>query len=148
MKLDAKRVGALKLGGKKDAIFFDDEMPGFGYRLRLGGGGKMLRSWVVQYRRGGATRRFLLGSAAVLGAEAARAAAKKALAKVALGEDPQADKRARRDKDRLSLRSVTDEYLALKACEVRPKTLREITRYLTAPPFNPLPGMPAANATR
>jgi integrase len=148
MKLDAKTVGALKLDGKKDAIFFDDDMPGFGYRLRLGGGGKVLRSWVVQYRRGGATRRFLLGSAAVLGAEAARAAAKKALAKVALGEDPQADKRARRDKDRLSLRSVIDEYFALKAREVRPKTLREITRYLTGPAFKPLHAIPVDTVTR
>ena len=148
MKLDAKSVAALKLDGKKDAIFFDDAMPGFGYRLRLGGGGKVLRSWVVQYRRGGATRRILLGSAEVLGAEPARAAAKKLLAKVALGEDPQADKRARRDKDRLSLRSVIDEYLALKAREIRPKTLREVTRYLTGPAFKPLHGMPVDRVSR
>ncbi len=56
---------------------------------------------------------MLLGSADVLGAEQARAAAKKMFAKVALGEDPQADKADRRDKDRLSLRSVVDEYLAI-----------------------------------
>ena len=148
MNLTAKSVAALKLDGKTDVIFFDDDMPGFGYRLRLGGGGKVLRWWVVQYRRGGATRRFLLGSAAVLGAEAARAAAKKVLAKVALGEDPQADKHARRDKDRLSFRSVIDEYLALKAREVRPKTLREITRYLTGPAFKPLHGMPVDKVSR
>jgi integrase len=148
MKLDAKTVAGLDLDDKRDAIFFDEGMPGFGYRLRLGSGGKVMRSWIVQYRRAGATRRILLGSAAVLGAEAARAAAKKVLAKVALGDDPQADKRARRDKDRLSFRSVTDEYLALKAREVRPKTLREITRYLTGPAFKPLHGMPVDKVSR
>ena len=68
MKLTAKTVAALKLDGKDDVIVFDDSMPGFGYRLRLGAGGKVLRSWVCQYRHGGATRRLLLGAATVLGA--------------------------------------------------------------------------------
>jgi hypothetical protein len=75
MKLDAKTVAGLDLDDKRDAIFFDEGMPGFGYRLRLGSGGKVMRSWIVQYRRAGATRRLLLGSAEVLGAEAARMAA-------------------------------------------------------------------------
>src|SRR5262245_1683690 len=148
MRLDARSVAALKLDGKTDAIYFDDAMPGFGYRLRLGSGGKMMRSWIAQYKRAGATRRITLGSADVLGAEAARAAAKKVLAKVALGEDPAADRRDRRDKDKLSLRSVIDEYLGLKAREVRPKTLREITRYLTGPAFKALHSMPVDTVTR
>lgn len=67
------------------------EMRGFGFRLRRSGG-KTLRSWVVQYKRAAATRRVTLGPAEVLGAEAARVAAKKLLAKVALGEDPQAER--------------------------------------------------------
>ena len=108
----------------------------------------MLRSWVVQYRRGGATRRLLLGSAAVLGAEAARAAAKKALAKVALGEDPQAERVDRRGKDKLSLRSVVDEYLATKERDVRPRTFRELKRYLTGSFFKPLHAIPVDTVTR
>jgi integrase len=142
MKLIARSIDVLTLpSSKTDHIEWDDEMKGFGFRLRLGSGGKVLKSWVAQYKRAGATRRILLGSAEVLGAEAARAAAKKVLAKVALGEDPAADKRERRDKDKLSLRSVIDEYLALKARELRPKTMREITRYLTGTYFKPLHGM-------
>jgi integrase len=148
MKLDAKADAALKLGGKTDAIFFDDSMVGFGYRLRRGSGGKVLRSWIVQYRRAGASRRILLGSAEVLSAEQAKAAAKKVLAKVALGGDPAADRRERRDKDKLSLRSVIDEYLALKARELRPKTMREITRYLTGTYFKPLHGMAIDKVSR
>jgi Arm DNA-binding domain len=114
MKLDAKTVAELSLDGKTDVIHFDADLAGFGYRIRLAAGGKVLRSWVVQYRRAGASRRLLLGSAGVLSAEQARAAAKKILARIALGEDPQADRAARRGKDRLSLRPLIDEYLAAK----------------------------------
>ena len=147
MKLDAKTVAALKLAGKQDAIYFDDQLAGFGYRLRAGAGGKVLRSYVAQYRRAGATRRVLLGSAEVLSAEQARAAAKKLLAKVALGEDPQRDKIARVSKDRLTVHAVVDEYLAAK--QVRPKTRKEITRYLTDPGyFKPLHAMPIDTVTR
>ena len=66
MKLDSKTVAALTLAGKKDAIFFDDVVKGFGFRLRAGAGGKTLRTWIAQYRRAGATRRMLIGSAEVL----------------------------------------------------------------------------------
>ena len=149
MNLTAKSVAALKLDGKTDLIVFDDAMPGFGYRLRRShDGSKTLRSWVTQYKRAGATRRVTLGSAEVLSAEQARNMARKLLGKVANGEDPAADRRERRDKDRLSLRSVIDEHLALKAGEVRVKTMRELRRYLTGPYFRPLHGMPVDQVSR
>src|SRR5262245_21073330 len=144
MKLTAKTVNALTLPpGKGDVIFFDEAMPGFGYRLRLGAGGKVLRSWVVQYRRAGATRRMLLGSAEVLGTEAAREAAKKALGAVALGQDPQGDRADRRDADKLTLRKAVDEFLAVKKRELRPRSFVETSRYLTsARYFGPILGLP------
>jgi integrase len=148
MKLDSKTVSALKLGDKTDAIYFDDDLPGFGYRLRLGAGGKTLRSWIVQYRRAGASRRMLLGPAAVLSAEQARAQAKRVLARVALDQDPQADRVDRRGKDRLTVRGVVDEYLAAKQREVRPRTLRSVTRYLAGDYFKPLHGMPVDKVGR
>jgi integrase len=79
---------------------------------------------------------------------------------VALGRDPQAERRHRRDKDRTSLRAVIEEYLEAKRPgqtekekqdkdRVRPKTYREITRYLTQPPyFKPLHPMPIDTVTR
>src|SRR5262249_38919835 len=149
MRLDGKSVAALKLGGKTDVIFFDDTLPCFGYRLRLSHDRtEVLRSWVVQYKRAGATRRITLGSAEVLSAEPARTAAKKVLARVHLGEAPAADRRERREKDRLSFRSQVDEYLAVKVREVRPTTLREVTRYLTGPYFKPLHGMAIDKVSR
>jgi integrase len=148
MKLDAKTVAALTLPpGKTDAIHFDGELKGFGYRLRLGANGKLRRSWVAQYKRTQATRR-LSQSVEKLSAEQARGWAKKVLAKVALGEDPQADRIDRRGKDRLTMRGVIDEYLAAKQREVRPRTLRSVTRYLTGDYFKPLHTMPVDKVSR
>jgi integrase len=148
VKITNATVAGLTLAdGKTDAIHFDDTLHGFGLRLRKSGN-KVLRSYVAQYKRAGATRRILLGSADVFTAEKARAAAKTVLAKVALGEDPQQRRVERRTKDRLTLRSVVEQFLADKQEAVRPRTLGELTRYLTGPHFKPLHGMPIDTITR
>jgi integrase len=149
MKLTAKTTAALPLPvGKSDVIHFDEQLPGFGLRLRRGSGGKVLRSWVCQYRRAGQTRRVLLGSAEVLGTEQARLQAKKVLGAVAMGQDPSADRADRRDKDRNSLRTLVDEFLAAKQARLRPRSLTEVTRYLCGPYFKPLHGMPLDTIAR
>jgi integrase len=148
MKITARTVTGLKLPrDKNDAIYFDDDMPGFGIRLRVSGQ-QVRRSWVAQYRSFGRTRRVLLGSAEILGAEQARAAAKKILARVTLGHDPQAEKAARRQKDTHSLKGVVGDYLAFKQKTVRPRTYAEIVRYLTGHFFKPLHKVPIDQITR
>jgi hypothetical protein len=84
----------------------------------------------------------------VLSIGQAREAAKAVLAKVALGEDPQADKAERRSKDRISFKSITGDYLALKRDEVRTKTYAQINRYLAGPHFRPLHNMPIDQVTQ
>ena len=149
MQLTAKAVAALQMpASKTDHIEWDDALPGFGYRLRAGSGGKTLRSWVAQYRRAGGTRRITLGNAAVLSAEQARKEAKKALGRVAIGEDPQADRIDRRSKDQHSFRSVAEEYLKAKQPNVRPRTFVESVRYLTGGYLKALHGMPVDTITR
>jgi integrase len=149
MKLTQKAVAALMLpAGKTDVIFFDDEIAGFGFRLRLGAGGKILRSWICQYRHGGATRRLLLGSAAVLGAEQARGMAKKALGRVANGLDPQADKADRRDKDSHTLKAAVVDFLEIKKRVVRARSHHELMRYLTGSFFKPLHALALDAITR
>src|SRR5262245_22768928 len=148
MKITARTVTALKLPkDRNDAIYFDDDMPGFGLRLRISGQ-QVRRSWVAQYRSLGRTRRVLLGSAEILGAEQARAAAKKVLARVTLGHDPQAEKAARRQKDAHSLKGVVGDYLAFKQTTVRPRTYAEIARYLTGHFFQPLHNVPIDQIAR
>src|SRR5262245_25634528 len=148
MKLDAKTVAGLNLpDGKTDAIHFDSALPGFGFRLRTSGT-EVRKSWIAQYRRAGATRRMLLGSAEVLTADQARAAAKKVLAAVALGEDPQAEKTARRSADKLTFADLVNEFLAIKEMTVRSHTLTEMRRYLQGSYFKPLHSMPADTVSR
>jgi integrase len=149
MKLDAKTVSRLALPeGKADAIHFDDALPGFGLRLRKGGE-QIRKSWIVQYRHAGTTRRLLLGSADVLGVEQARTAAKKALGQVALGGDPQEAKATRRERDAHTFAALVSDYLTWKqSTSIRPRTLTEIRRYLTGDYFKPLHGMPVDRITK
>src|SRR5262245_65643004 len=91
MKMDAKAIARLMLpAGKRDAIYFDRDLPGFGLRLRASGDGQVRRTWVAQYRSHGRTRRMKIGTAEKLSPEEARRAARKVLASVELGNGPQA----------------------------------------------------------
>src|SRR5262245_15284362 len=85
---------------------------------------------------------MMLGSAEVLSAEQARAAAKKTLAAIALGGDPQAEKAARRSADKFTLAAMIEDYLASKESSVRARTFAEVQRYLRGPYFKPLHGLP------
>jgi hypothetical protein len=88
MKLTQDYILKLELvPGKTDQIEWDD-LPGFGARIRAGG----MRTWVVQYRVEHKQRRQTIGKVKVLGADEARAEAKRVLAKVTLGGDPQGAK--------------------------------------------------------
>jgi hypothetical protein len=49
MKLEQKSVNTLDLPkGKTETIIFDDDVPGFGLRIRRGGA----RTWVFQFKLG------------------------------------------------------------------------------------------------
>jgi integrase len=141
MRLETATVAKLSLGGKTDVIHFDDDLVGFGHRLRQGAGGKVLRSWVAQYRHQGRTRRVLLGAADVLTAKQAREAAKKVLAKVALGQDPAGERADRASKDRLTVKALVAEYLSWKETQVRSSTFRATKNYLSGDYYRPLYAM-------
>jgi integrase len=148
VKITTKSVVAAAAlpAGRDDHVEWDDELAGFGLRLRSGAG-RVRRTFIVQYRVAGRSRRLLLGNADVLAADAARAAAKKALAQVALGSDPQAAKVAQRGSEN-SLQAVVEDYVAVKRTQVRSRTLREIERYLRGPHFKPLHSRPLDQITR
>jgi integrase len=85
---------------------------------------------------------------AVLNAEQAHAAARKILAKVELGEDPQGDKAKQRTDGKLTVRALVEEYIADRRPELRPKTLRDTTSYLVGSYFKPLHSMAIEKVTR
>jgi integrase len=140
MKLDAKTVAGLKLpDGKDEEINWDEDLSGFGLRLRRArGGNRVNRTWVAQYRAHGRTRRVTIGSVEKLSAPEARKEARKILAKVELGGDPQGDKATERLQAARTLRSVVDAYLKTKEPELRSSSLRVTKLYLTGPYFKPL----------
>ena len=95
MKLINGAIKQIDTGGKPDHIEWDDELKGFGLRIRQGKGGTG-RSYIVQYKVGALNRRMVIGDADKIDPKQARAAAKKELAKVELGEDPQGEKKGKR----------------------------------------------------
>jgi integrase len=113
--------------GKKDVIIFDDSLPGFGLRIRAGGS----RNWIVQYAlHGHQQRRLTIGSVKVFSPEEARKIARDTLAKARLGQDPQQEKRKAEEQAKITLKSIIDRYLAEKGPKLRPRSRREIDRYL------------------
>jgi integrase len=149
MKITARTTASAGLPeDKTDHIFWDEDLTGFGLRIRLGGD-RVRKTFVAQYRAHGRTRRVLIGPVEKLGAEQARKQAEKVLAKVVLGEDPQAERLARRQRAAHTLRSVVEDYLAAKQPVVRFNTFRELKRFLLAGPhFKPLHAMPIDGITR
>jgi integrase len=150
MKITARTVATLKPPiGKTDAIFFDDDLAGFGVRLRMSGD-RVRRSWIAQYRAHGRTRRMKLGAVEKLTADQARAAAAKVLAQVELGGDPQGDKSERRRKNAQTLATVVSEYLAAKEGSGGRASahLQEVRRYLTQRYFATLHPMPIDRIAR
>jgi integrase len=149
MKLTAKAVAALMLpDGKTDHFEWDDDLPGFGYRLRRSSD-TVGRSWVAQYRHAGQTRRITLGQASVLTSEQARAEAKRLLAQAALRLDPAAERKRRASADRFTFAALAEQYLAAKQPAVRGRTFIEAQRYLQSSAyFGPLHNLPVDAVTR
>src|SRR5262245_2474539 len=117
MRLTQTAIAKLILpSGKSDAIFFDDDMPRFGVRLRDGGSKK----YIVQYRQGGAARRHTIGPTATMTLDEARQRARKVLVAVDDSRDPAAEKEGKRAAVDLIFLTVARDFL--EAANLRPKT--------------------------
>jgi integrase len=128
MKLTQTGIPRLALpAGKSEAIFFDDDVPGFGLRLRAGGS----RTFIVQYAIGGRQRRMTIGAAKILDAAKARHTARNLLAKVRLGHDPAAEKaEARVHATDEPFGAVIGRFLARQERRLRPRSYIDVRRYL------------------
>jgi hypothetical protein len=112
---------------EKDYFIWDDDLPGFG--LRVFASGK--RSYLIQYRSAGRTRRYSIGLHGVWTPETARQEAKVQLGRVAHGDNPAEERQL--DHKAISVKELCNLYLAdLKAGLVlgkggRPKKATTIT---------------------
>jgi integrase len=138
MRLTTETIRTLSVpAGIVEKTFFDDDLAGFGLRMRATGSHR----WVVQYDLGGKTKRITLGSPTVLTLGAARTAAKDLLAKIRLGADPAAERRKSRTEASDTFARSLPRYLAERRHDCRTSTWQQINRRLDklARPLHPLP---------
>jgi hypothetical protein len=127
MKLTATTVRTAALPAHKtEAIFFDDDIPGFGLRLREGGS----RSFVFQYKLGDKHRRMALGKATALNLTEIRKLALQHYASVRRGEDPAADKADAVRQVSETFTFYVEQYLDALRQRLRPRSFKEIERHL------------------
>ncbi|MFN5039599.1 MAG: tyrosine-type recombinase/integrase [Bradyrhizobium sp.] len=100
-----KRVVEAADAREKDYLIWDDELPGFG--LRVFSSGK--RSYVIQYRTSGRSRRYTIGLHGAWAPETARREAKVQLGRVAGGDDPVEDRQL--DHKAITVRELCTRYL-------------------------------------
>jgi integrase len=147
VKLIQANIATLTLPpDKTDWIVFDDDIPGFGIRLRTRRTStadcpSICSSWIFQYRVGAKQYRQGLGSAKVIPAAVARAGAAKLYARVKLDENPQAERQAKRRQSALTLAAAVGAYLEARQADLSPASYRVTKLYLTGPYFQPLHAM-------
>jgi integrase len=150
MKLTETKLAGLKLErGETDKIFFDDQVAGFGVRVREGGS----RKFVLHYRIGGKQRRYTIGTpSTALTLQMARLRANRALLDVADGKDPAAQKATAKIEAKSSFKSVADDYIEflkrrMAAGDLKPRSYVEIERHLLKH-FKPLHPLVIGSITR
>jgi integrase len=140
MKFTQAAIASFKLPrGKTDHTIFDDELPGFGLRVRTGKHGES-RIYFYQYKFG-RTRKFKIGTPTDITCADARkiADAKKgevSRARLGFGNDPATE----RDKKKIelslvkltgnSLKHIVEIYLEAIQSEQRPRTYEATSYYL------------------
>lgn len=136
MKLTAKIIDTLKLPqGKSEVTYWDEEITGFGLRIRESG----TRKFVFYYRVGTQQRRMSLGPASLQTVVAARTNAGKLAAQKSLGEDPALAKETARQEASNAFGATVNSFLA--EFKRTPRYTAEVTRHLTeyAKPLHNLP---------
>ncbi len=110
MQFTKKTLAAIDL--KTEGFIWNDDMPGFGIRVR-GGSGR----YVIQYRIGAKQRRESLGDVRKITLESAIDIAQKKFAQVTLGIDPAGEKQQKRAEEKavkLTFETVAKQYIAAK----------------------------------
>ena len=121
---------------KEREIAWDQTLPGFGLMVT----GKGHRSYVVQYRIDGRSRRYTINGGLAL--DDARKQARAVLAEVAGGRDPVADKRSRKlgEAGKDTLKAVAENYLVREGDKLRTKIRRrQALQRLVYPTLGALP---------
>lgn len=124
-KLTKLCIDALSADAAREYFIWDDELKGFGARVKPSG----IISFLIQYRNtGGRSRKYTLGQYGRLTPDEARQLARQQLAAVARGEDP-----AKERADTRAAPTVADlaaDYLERHAPKKRPRSISDDTRMI------------------
>ena len=123
-------AGAMLPPGKSEFKFWDDDVPGFGLRIRRGGS----RTLIFQYRQGSKQRKLTLGAVSALGIEAARKEASRLHAQVRLGHDPAGHRVEERARAVETFGALLKPYLDHKRKELKPRSYVEVCGILPSTP--------------
>jgi integrase len=134
MKLTERKIEDLAVErGGKDRLVFDDVQRGLAVRVTTNGG----RTYLCQYSLHGQKWRVPLGSCGALSLAAARDAAAAVMGDVAKGRNPAAERkdaakaeRAKRARNRLTLRVLIDDWKRIRLAERRTSYAEEAVRAL------------------
>jgi integrase len=127
-----------------EGLYWDTGLRGFGYLCRRNASGAIRKSFIIQYRNAeGRQRKLKLGDANKLNVDQARKKAERCFAEILLGIDPQGVKEQERiEAARLTFAQAVEKYLAAKATELRPTSLKLASLYLQNPRYFPLAKKP------
>jgi integrase len=134
MKLTERKIETLTVEpGRKDRLIFDDEQRGLAVRVTASGG----RTYLCQYTLHGHKWRVPLGACSAVALARARQAAAALMGDVAKGRNPVAERkeaaeaeRARRVRNRLTLRVLIEDWSRLHLAGRRPRYAAEAARAL------------------
>ena len=125
VKLTNETVRTLPVKGT-DTLYADSETPGLYLRVRAGGS----RSFIIQWRQGQFQRRSTVGKVGILSVDEARKKARKLLVGIDDGHDPVAAKARARVDDKQLFGVLVDEYLPIRARDMKPLSLEQATLHL------------------
>jgi hypothetical protein len=108
--------------GASQQFLWDDKLRGFGVYVLSSG----YKTYVVQYKCGGRSRRIKIGPHGAMTADHAREEAKRLLGLIYSGEDPGAEKKDR--KAARTVNAILDDFLENLAEFKKPTTAREWAR--------------------
>lgn len=138
MKFTVRGIVGLRLpDGSRDFVWWDDEVAGFGIRVREGGS----RTWIYRYRRGSKQRSMKLGSAKSVPLGVARENASRLEAEVRLGGDPALKNQTANLAADNTFGVLANQYLEARKSKWRLKSRAQYQRHLLkyAKPLHRLP---------